>query len=104
MAILIAILMAILMPVLMPILRAILMAIFMAILLTILMAILMGIWMEILMGILMMVSIGWPYDSSDCLLYLILQLSSLWKSQLKRLESRLLFWNLRNTHILERSN
>ena len=39
---------------------------------TILMAILIGIWMGvlmgILMGILMMVAMGWPYDSSDCLL------------------------------------
>ena len=37
----------------------------------------MGILMEIfygnLMGILMMDSLGWPYDSSDCLLFTLLQ-------------------------------
>ena len=40
----------------------------------ILMKILMGILMEILMGILMMDSMGWPYDSSDCLLLFSMQL------------------------------
>ena len=33
------------------------------------MRILMGILMGILIGILMMDSMGWPYDSSDCLLF-----------------------------------
>ena len=33
------------------------------------MRILMGILMRILIGILMMDSMGWPYDSSDCLLF-----------------------------------
>ena len=32
--------------------------------------ILMGILIEILIGILMMDSMGWPYDSSECLLYI----------------------------------
>ena len=36
------------------------------------MRILMGILMGILIGILMMDSMGWPYDSSDCLLYYLL--------------------------------
>ena len=35
----------------------------------ILMGMLMGILMGILMVILMMDSMGWPYDSSDCLLF-----------------------------------
>jgi hypothetical protein len=35
----------------------------------ILMEILMEILMGILMGILKMDSMGWPYDSSDCLLF-----------------------------------
>ena len=35
----------------------------------ILIGILMGILMGILIGILMMDSMGWPYDSSDCLLF-----------------------------------
>ena len=39
----------------------------MTILMAILMGILMGFLMGILMGIWMMVSMGWPYDSSDCL-------------------------------------
>ena len=37
-------------------------------LLVILMEIWIGVLIGILMGILMMVSMGWPYDSSDCLL------------------------------------
>ena len=35
------------------------------------MRIFMGILMGILIGILMMDSMGWPYDSSDCLLFYV---------------------------------
>ena len=42
----------------------------MIILIEILIGILMGILMGVLMGILMMNSMEWPYDSSDCFLFL----------------------------------
>ena len=45
----------------------ILIEILMGILMGILMVIMMGIQWEFFMGLLMMVSMGWPYDSSDCL-------------------------------------
>ena len=53
----------------MGILKGIFIGISMGIVMGILMAILMGIWKGVLMGISMMVSMGWPLDSSDCLLY-----------------------------------
>ena len=46
------------------------------------MRILMGILMGILIGILMMDSMGWPYDSSDCLLFLYILYSHITKSQI----------------------
>ena len=49
------------------ILMCILMGILMRIFMGILMGIFIGILMGILMEILMMDSIGWPYDSFDCL-------------------------------------
>ena len=62
--------MGILMGTVMGILMGILMGLLMGSLMIILMEILIGILIEILMEILMIVSMGWPYDSSDCLLYI----------------------------------
>ena len=42
------------------------------------MGIWMGVLMGILMGILMVVSMGWPYDSSDCLLVWMVVLFIFW--------------------------
>ena len=57
------------MRILMGVLMRILMGIVMGILMVIFMGILMVILMVILMGILMGIFMGWPYDSSDYLLF-----------------------------------
>ena len=51
------------------------MGILMESLMVILIVILMEILIGTLMGILMMDSRGWPYDSSDCLLFIIFRIS-----------------------------